>query len=567
MIALLGLAGALAIAVPQIPSIPKVKIPTIPGLDRLMKEDPPITTSLGDALTEIPYLDGFNPRNAVPMTVLPRNADGTFKAFPGQFSFEAQSYCLHAGTHGPGSGEGYLYAPLKGPKQGVIRGILQRSTAHPEIAQQEVQRLVWAILARTKPSELKGDIRQTADQLLTDKDRSALEGSGMDFLKENSTGSPFMSLPGPLRQVMEAENQMRNMFYSPSAPFAELERVAVLSGEYQPRKGDRPVPRGRWSWHPDGYFARYYPDGYSFTTQNIYFREEFDVEIDKNGVASLIKDPAGRQLQVVGGEAIYSEKGAEVGRAKFSPSKPEGDKRKSDFDKLIKKFRKGASAKELAAIADVASAFDSPQETWQHDARELAIHAWMSTLSDEAQGKEASLFAMVGMSVAAANAYDPTNTVATPGETGRQRLAQSSRCKHDSSPDEGDTSEGGELKKSVIDGMKARGYDIGPDNVYIYDQRSTGGMLRFVVRMGHKNNPLPTGECINEQIAGGQVPPGSLEGAKELFFGSVQFSGTMKRVGVRTVDVETGVVTGAGKGDSTGIHPATGNAFQNYQRW
>jgi hypothetical protein len=163
--------------------------------------------------------------------------------------------------------------------------------------------------------------------------------------------------------------------------------------------------------------------------------------------------------------------------------------------------------------------------------------------------------------------YDASGTVATPGETGRQRLAQSGKCKHDATSGDGESGDGGEFKRAVIEAMRANGYDVGPDNVYVYDERDNRGLLRFVVRMGHKNNPLATGECINERISRGEVPPGSLEGAKEMLFGSVQFAGDMRRVGIRTVDVETGVITGAGKGDGPGITPATSNAFKNYRRF
>ena len=56
---------------------------------------------------------------------------------PGRNQFQAASYCLHAGTHGPGRGDGYLYAPLEGSRSGVIRAILQGSVGHPELPQQD----------------------------------------------------------------------------------------------------------------------------------------------------------------------------------------------------------------------------------------------------------------------------------------------------------------------------------------------------------------------------------------------------------------------------------------------
>ncbi len=566
--ALLALAAALPIAYSQLPNIRRPSLPAIPGLDRLIKEDPPITTSLADAITEISYLDGYQPRDVVRMTVLPRNEVGSFRAFPGHFTYEAQSYCLHAGTHGPGGGEGYLYAPLKGPREKVIRSILRESVDHPEIEQQKVQSLVWAILARTKPSKLSPELRNTASQLVSEKDLASLEGSGWDFLKEQSSGSLFGSLPGPLRQIMEAENRLRSMFYSANAPFAELERVAVLTGEYKRQKGDRDIPRGRWSYHPEGYFVRYIPHGYSHTTEYVYFPERFTVESDGNGGVASIADPAGRKLRVEGGEAVYSERGADLGRAPFLPSKSESDKRKSEFESLLKRLKKDAgAAKRLAAIADLAGAFAPSEELWRQDARELAVNAWMSAFDEAVRPPETLFHAMLGIPSLGPPSYDPSNTVATPGETGRQRLAQSARCKHDASGDAGESGDGGELRKAVVDAMRKRGYDVGPDNVFVYDKRSDKDLLRFVVRMSRDGKPLPTGECIEEKIARGEVPPGSLEGAKEMLFGSVQFAGSQKRVGVRTVDVETGVITGAGKGDGSSIGGATDNAFESYKRW
>lgn len=45
----------------------------------------------------------------------------------GYYVFTDQSYCLHAGTHGPGGGDGYLYAPPKGPAEDAVMSILHNS--------------------------------------------------------------------------------------------------------------------------------------------------------------------------------------------------------------------------------------------------------------------------------------------------------------------------------------------------------------------------------------------------------------------------------------------------------
>ena len=59
--------------------------------------------------------DGFTPQESPrELMTLERTSNGGFVLEPGYFIMQAQSYCLMAGTHGPGSGDGYLDAPVKG---------------------------------------------------------------------------------------------------------------------------------------------------------------------------------------------------------------------------------------------------------------------------------------------------------------------------------------------------------------------------------------------------------------------------------------------------------------------
>ena len=128
----------------------------IPSLDSFMEEKPAISTSLKDAVTEVPFLDDFNPKDMSLMTWLPRGSGGQFKlAHSGVFRFKSQSYCLHAGTYAPTEGDGYLYAPIAGPRAMIIKAILERTWNHPEIEQHNIQTLIWAILAHSKISDMR----------------------------------------------------------------------------------------------------------------------------------------------------------------------------------------------------------------------------------------------------------------------------------------------------------------------------------------------------------------------------------------------------------------------------
>jgi hypothetical protein len=246
--------------------------------DKLKKKTPnllgdkqPITTSLPDAKWGDSSKDGVSPREAQrSLMTLQRTPNGGFVLQPGYYTFQDQSYCLKAGTHGPGGGDGYLYAPPKGPAEDAVMTIVRNSVNRPEIPQQKIQQLLWAIIARAKFEDLQGDIKAVASQLLTPRQLAGLNRSALDALSGNALTDALGGVPEPLRQIAQAEAQLRQMMTTPGATFAEMERVAVLSGNAPLGPGSREVPSGRWSTHPDGYYVRYLPSGYSSTRVEIW---------------------------------------------------------------------------------------------------------------------------------------------------------------------------------------------------------------------------------------------------------------------------------------------------------
>ena len=49
-----------------------------------------------------------------------------------------------------------------------------------------------------------------------------------------------------------------------------MERIAVLTGEPPLGEGSKGIPKGQWSRHPDGYYVRYMPQGYSYTVIQVW---------------------------------------------------------------------------------------------------------------------------------------------------------------------------------------------------------------------------------------------------------------------------------------------------------
>jgi hypothetical protein len=117
---------------------------------------------------------------------------------------------------------------------------------------------------------LASDLKSTASQLLTPRQLASLNRSALNALSGNALTDALGGVPEPLRQIAQAEASLRQMLTTPGASFAEMERVAVLSGNAPLGPGSQAVPSGRWSLHPDGYYVRYLPSGYSSTRVEIW---------------------------------------------------------------------------------------------------------------------------------------------------------------------------------------------------------------------------------------------------------------------------------------------------------
>ena len=240
-------------------------------VSKLFDGDPPITTSLSDATFADPARDGFTPPDPVqPMEQLERTRTGGFVLREGLWEMHTQSYCLKAGTHGPGGGDGYLYAPTRGPQEEFVIDIVRSSYGHPDIAQRDVQVLLWAIIARAKFEDLPTPLKVTAAKLLNARQLSLLNRNALDLVPGPALERALQDVPDLVRRVLQAEAQLRKMLVDPASTFEQLEGVAVLAGMVGLGEGSQEVPSGRWSLHPDGYYVRYMPRGYSYTVTQIW---------------------------------------------------------------------------------------------------------------------------------------------------------------------------------------------------------------------------------------------------------------------------------------------------------
>jgi YD repeat-containing protein len=280
-------------------SLPKPPVPTInlpvPGLELLRKQGPWITTGIADAVTEVPFLDHYDPRVLTPLDEMPASPTGERLVLPGAYDFYSQTYCLHAGTYAPGShGAGYLFAPLQGPGATVLTGILRNSCAHAEIPQRNVQLLIWALLARTPLDQCSPVLQQTAKTLLSSSEIRSLQPAAL--IPDNLVHQSFVGLPGPVQQALELEANLRNMFANKVSDYTQIEGVAVLNGDPPPSRDNRTVPAFRWSYAPNRYFVAFAPETYHETTIQYSLPAGVSVEYDARGRLLSVTNQRGDQI-------------------------------------------------------------------------------------------------------------------------------------------------------------------------------------------------------------------------------------------------------------------------------
>lgn len=269
---------------------------------RDIKDNRPLTTNLNAAENDIPFLDDFNPSPALSLFSQPRLPGGEFLLKPGVYKGELQSYCLHAGTYGPGEkeegeGNGYIYAPFQGKHADVIRSILRNSYRYPEIPQRNVQKLIWAVLARAKIEDLSKEDQLLAAKLLSSEQISIMNRDPLELIPARFKEKAMSQLPLDLSRIIKAEDQLRKVLYSAQGTYQDLEEIAVLTGTVPQGEGSRYVPSGRWSYHPDGYYIKYDVHSYPRTEVTIYNPAPFVIERDHLNRITAIEDDQGNRIE------------------------------------------------------------------------------------------------------------------------------------------------------------------------------------------------------------------------------------------------------------------------------
>ena len=210
---------------------------------------------------------------------LPATDDGGYVLSPGFYEADFKSFCLQPGTPDPGAKDAYFRAPLTGQRKDIIESILRNSESKPHLDQKNVQLLLWSVVSKSNFDNLSYPVQSTARELLTPKQIFELRGGTMGVVKT------FVKTSG----ITSVNSDLRNLFELGSSSYEIYEQVAVLR---EPSKISRPdFKRDQWYQQPEGYYVRYFPNGYKNVKIQIYAPEAcFDSTNLKTG-NHIIFDP------------------------------------------------------------------------------------------------------------------------------------------------------------------------------------------------------------------------------------------------------------------------------------
>ncbi len=248
----------------------------------VLLEEKNITTSITDALPVAFWLQDLEEyREPV------EGCDYSFVLSPGFYRYSVQSYCLKAGTYGPTKGDGYLLTPIKGKQADLVVNILKRSANHPEIAQQDIQRMLWGIIAGAKFTDYDASFQNKVRPLLLNTDIARMSIDVNSLLKNNALNV----LPDEVKKAIKFYTDFRSKLTNPNTTYNEIVSMAMLNGVLPEDPFNKYIQKGLWSYIGDGFYAKALPTGYTQTNYYIYKPGKIDVIYDeKNRLKKLYKN-------------------------------------------------------------------------------------------------------------------------------------------------------------------------------------------------------------------------------------------------------------------------------------
>ena len=264
---------------------PQIDIP-IPGLDNLLKGEPPLSTTIKDSkIWGWPNFSTLELSNPITLTSEDRDENQLYPVKPGHYKLTIKSFCGKGYTYGPTGGLGYVPGPWKGSRSEFLQRLLRAYNSKPEVEQRDVQLLIWATLARVKPQDMNEGAKRALVQLMGNDGGKLLAEGAADYFTGKVADELFKKASKELRPFLEYDNKIRGLNRDINATYDQFERLSVLES---PKNLKIDIPRGVWNLSPRGYLIRYQPLGYSKT----------EIEVIVPRIAEIIRDDSKRISQM-----------------------------------------------------------------------------------------------------------------------------------------------------------------------------------------------------------------------------------------------------------------------------
>jgi hypothetical protein len=200
--------------------------------------------------------------------------------------------------------------------------------------------LLWAILSRTKVSEMPPRLQAAARALLPAGEINAIDVNGLQVIEAAEHANLFRSVTGPIRQALEVESDLRYEFSKGNANYEQIEQIAIREGA-RPAQSKNAITRGQWSRHPGGYFIRYYPDSFSNMRLQILVPARVTIVRDQLNRIVSVADSHGRKVETTYNDAVLPRQ------------HPRNKRLKAYAFKTIRLTRRGANGRpEVLEIKD-----------------------------------------------------------------------------------------------------------------------------------------------------------------------------------------------------------------------
>ena len=174
------------------------------------------------------------------------------------YSFDLESYCVHAGVARPAHGDGLRIAPMRGAATSWIADIL-RTQGIKDVPQNQVQYLIWALLSDVRFDELSSEDQATLLRFYPDA-ATRFGNRRLERLASGALQNIFPDLPDSISSLADLRGQILGL----------RDNAQALEALLAPDSGRTQSLEVGWFKMDEGYFIHVTADGFSQVHFDLY---------------------------------------------------------------------------------------------------------------------------------------------------------------------------------------------------------------------------------------------------------------------------------------------------------